>query len=93
MYYGIGLMENLRDFKLPWNLFATSNNSCKPGGWRYIRKSMCVFRLKNLVTFLDIYDKEKFKPMFRPKCNCKPDSGCRDGCLNRFGNKCKIVYF
>ncbi|KAG5439562.1 hypothetical protein PCANB_002138 [Pneumocystis canis] len=69
MYYGISLMEHLRDFKLPWNLFAISNNLYKPSGWRYIRKN--------------IYDKEKFKPLLRPKCNCSPGSGCSDGCLNR----------
>ncbi|KTW28905.1 hypothetical protein T552_01533 [Pneumocystis carinii B80] len=69
MYYGITLMDHLRDFKLPWNLFATSKITYRPEGWRYIKQN--------------IYGKEKFKKIFRPKCNCKQGSNCGDGCLNR----------
>ncbi|EMR11087.1 hypothetical protein PNEG_00686 [Pneumocystis murina B123] len=69
IHYGITLIDHLRDFKLPWNLFATSKKSYRPGGWRYIKQN--------------IYGKEKFKKIFRPKCNCKQGSDCGDGCLNR----------
>ncbi|KAG4305412.1 hypothetical protein PORY_000968 [Pneumocystis oryctolagi] len=69
MYNGVALMDNVRDFKLPWNLFATSSNACRPLGWKCIKKN--------------IYDKEKVKPIVRPKCNCKQDSECKEGCLNR----------
>ena len=39
MFHGKGLMEQRRDFKLPWNLYASTFEKCKPPDWSRIRRS------------------------------------------------------
>ena len=40
IFHGKILMDQQRDFKLPWNLYATSGDKCKPPNWSRIRRSM-----------------------------------------------------
>jgi hypothetical protein len=40
MFHGKILMDQQRDFKLPWNLYATSGDKCKPPNWSRVRRSM-----------------------------------------------------
>jgi hypothetical protein len=40
IFHGKMLMDQQRDFKLPWNLYATSGQKCKPPNWSRIRRSM-----------------------------------------------------
>ena len=40
IFHGKMLMDQQRDFKLPWNLYATSGDNCKPPNWSRIRRSM-----------------------------------------------------
>lgn len=39
IFHGKTLMEQQRDFKLPWNLYATTGEICKPPNWSRIRRS------------------------------------------------------
>jgi hypothetical protein len=39
IFHGKHLMEQQRDFKLPWNLCASTWEKCKPGDWSRIRRS------------------------------------------------------
>lgn len=39
IFHGKILMDQQRDFKLPWNLYATSGDKCKPPNWSRIRRS------------------------------------------------------
>ena len=40
IFHGKMLMDQQRDFKLPWNLYATSGDNCKPPNWSRIRRSV-----------------------------------------------------
>jgi hypothetical protein len=40
MLEGKMLMDQPRDFRLPWNLYAATGKSCKPPNWSRIRRSM-----------------------------------------------------
>ena len=40
IFHGKLLMDQTRDFKLPWNLYATTGQKCKPPNWSRIRRSM-----------------------------------------------------
>jgi hypothetical protein len=40
IFHGKMLMDQKRDFKLPWNLYATTGEKCKPPNWSRIRRSM-----------------------------------------------------
>jgi hypothetical protein len=39
IFSGKDLMETERDFKLPWNLYATDGQKCKPPPWSRIKRS------------------------------------------------------
>ena len=39
IFHGKILMDQKRDFKLPWNLYATTGEKCKPPNWSRIRRS------------------------------------------------------
>jgi len=39
IFHGKALMETRRDFKLPWNLYATDGQKCKPPTWSRIKRS------------------------------------------------------
>jgi hypothetical protein len=39
IFHGKALMETKRDFKLPWNLYATDGQKCKPPTWSRIKRS------------------------------------------------------
>lgn len=45
IFHGKALMEKQRDFKLPWNFYATTGEKCKPPNWSRIKRS----RLSNYV--------------------------------------------
>jgi hypothetical protein len=39
IFHGKPLMEQQRDFKLPWNLYATTGEKCKPPNWSRVKRS------------------------------------------------------
>jgi len=39
IFHGKALFEQRRDFKLPWNLYATTGQKCKPPNWSRIKRS------------------------------------------------------
>jgi len=43
IFHGKLLMDQRRDFKLPWNLYATTGEKCKPPNWSRIRRSALPF--------------------------------------------------
>jgi hypothetical protein len=40
IFHGKNLMDQQRDFKLPWNLYATTGETCKPPNWSRIKRSI-----------------------------------------------------
>lgn len=46
LFHGKNLMEQQRDFKLPWNFYATTGDNCKPPNWSRIKRSMPGVRLR-----------------------------------------------
>lgn len=81
IYHGQLLMDQRRDFKLPWNLYATTGQKCKPPNWSRIRRStsrrpgpdLCL----DVHVDVDPYDKKAH----RPECLCRVE--CDEACLNR----------
>ena len=45
IFHGKILMDQKRDFKLPWNLYATTGEKCKPPNWSRIRRSTLPLQL------------------------------------------------
>jgi hypothetical protein len=39
IFHGKQLMDQQRDFKLPWNLYATTGEKCKPPNWSRVKRS------------------------------------------------------
>lgn len=39
LFHGKQLMEQRHDFKLPWNLYASTWDNCKPPNWSRVRRS------------------------------------------------------
>jgi AWS domain len=81
LFHGKNLMEKQRDFLLPWNLYATTGQICKPPNWSRIKRSMPEYILIMLI--LDIHvDVDPYdKKADRPECLCQ--SECDEACLNR----------
>lgn len=48
IFHGKLLIDQRRDFKLPWNLYATTGEICTPPHWSRIKRSMCSFILPPL---------------------------------------------
>jgi len=90
IFHGKALMETKRDFKLPWNLYATDGQKCKPPPWSRIKRSniptYAPFGLDTwlLMKFTDIYvdvDPYDDRKEQRPECLCRVE--CDESCLNR----------
>lgn len=81
LFLGKNLMEKQRDFKLPWNFYATTGQNCKPPNWSRIKRSMPEY--VNYMLIIDIHiDVEPYdKKADRPECLCQ--SECDEACLNR----------
>lgn len=83
IFHGKMLMDQKRDFMLPWNLYATTGEKCKPPNWSRIRRSTLPHPLPQPNTPLDIHiDVEPYdKKADRPECICQVE--CDEACLNR----------
>jgi AWS domain len=81
IFHGKVLIDQRRDFKLPWNLYATTGEICKPPNWSRIKRSMFPLILQDL--FIDIHvDVDPYdKKAYRPECLCLLE--CDEACLNR----------
>ena len=84
IFHGKMLIDQKCDFKLPWNYYATTGETCKPPDWSRVRRSKRPKLLRHLVLlFVDIhvdvdpYDKKEH----RPECLCRVE--CDEACLNR----------
>ncbi|XP_035897654.1 histone-lysine N-methyltransferase ash1 isoform X2 [Anopheles stephensi] len=71
------LRRTVRDFQLPYDLWWLQENGKLPGrnavpSWNYRKIRTNVY-----------YDVKPNPSTDNPQCNCKPDSGCQDDCLNR----------
>ncbi|XP_058169354.1 histone-lysine N-methyltransferase ash1 [Anopheles ziemanni] len=71
------LRRTVRDFQLPYDLWLAHENGKLPGrsavpSWNYRKIRTNVY-----------YDVKPNPSTDNPQCNCRPDSGCQDDCLNR----------
>uniref|UniRef100_A0A182IML6 Histone-lysine N-methyltransferase n=1 Tax=Anopheles atroparvus TaxID=41427 RepID=A0A182IML6_ANOAO len=71
------LRRTVRDFHLPYDLWLAHENGKLPGrsavpSWNYRKIRTNVY-----------YDVKPNPSTDNPQCNCRPDSGCQDDCLNR----------
>ncbi|XP_053680641.1 histone-lysine N-methyltransferase ash1 [Anopheles nili] len=71
------LRRTVRDFQLPYDVWWLQENGKLPGrntvpSWNYRKIRTNVY-----------YDVKPNPSTDNPQCNCKPDSGCQDDCLNR----------
>jgi len=81
LFHGKNLMEQQRDFKLPWNLYATTGDNCKPPNWSRIKRSMPGYVLQLLILDIHIDVDPYDKKADRPECLCRHE--CDEACLNR----------
>ncbi|XP_061503996.1 histone-lysine N-methyltransferase ash1 isoform X1 [Anopheles gambiae] len=72
------LRRTVRDFQLPYDLWWLQENGKLPG-----RNSVPSWNYRKIRT--NVYYDVKANPSTdnNTQCNCKPDSGCQDDCLNR----------
>uniref|UniRef100_A0A4Y0AMC0 Histone-lysine N-methyltransferase n=1 Tax=Anopheles funestus TaxID=62324 RepID=A0A4Y0AMC0_ANOFN len=71
------LRRTVRDFQLPYDLWWLQENGKLPG-----RNSVPSWNYRKIRTNV-YYDVKPNPSTDNPQCNCKPDSGCQDDCLNR----------
>uniref|UniRef100_A0A182QLZ7 Histone-lysine N-methyltransferase n=1 Tax=Anopheles farauti TaxID=69004 RepID=A0A182QLZ7_9DIPT len=71
------LRRTIRDFQLPYDLWWLQENGKLPG-----RNSVPSWNYRKIRTNV-YYDVKPNPSTDNPQCNCKPDSGCQDDCLNR----------
>ncbi|XP_038122392.1 histone-lysine N-methyltransferase ash1 isoform X2 [Culex quinquefasciatus] len=71
------LRRTQRDFQLPYDLWWLHENGRMPG-----RHSVPSWNYRKIRTNV-YYDVKPNPSSDHPQCNCKPDSGCQDDCLNR----------
>ncbi|KAF8470213.1 hypothetical protein BDZ91DRAFT_40992 [Kalaharituber pfeilii] len=74
MFHGLALMDNRRDFKLPFDIFSPSPYKVHPPGWKILSRNILVGDAKDLW-------KSETEPT--GKCVCTPEKGCDEDCLNR----------
>ncbi|KAF8425636.1 hypothetical protein EV426DRAFT_663462 [Tirmania nivea] len=74
MHQGLALMDNRRDFKLPFNVFSPTPYKVHPPGWKSLSRNILVGDARDL-----------WKSDAEPtgKCTCTLETGCDENCLNR----------
>lgn len=74
MNEGLALMNNRRDFKLPFNVFSPTPYKVHPPGWKSLSRNILVGDARDL-----------WKSDAEPtgKCTCALETGCDENCLNR----------
>ena len=95
MFSGARLLNNGRDFKLPFDVFSpVPPGQPKPDEWRKTNKSMCSCctktEEKQLIFRIDVFVGEAGsiwranKPLELSKCLCTEEMGCDENCQNRY---------
>ncbi|RJE23203.1 Histone-lysine N-methyltransferase [Aspergillus sclerotialis] len=95
MFAGARLLNNGRDFKLPFDVFSpVPPGQPKPDEWRKTNKSMCSYctqtEEQQLIFGIDVFVGEAGsiwranKPLELSKCLCTEETGCDENCQNRY---------
>ena len=94
MFAGKRLLEQGRDFCLPWDVFSPlPPGQPKPEEWRKVQKSTPLLHVLCLVLMMPSTDVfvgdaadiwKTSKKLEHSLCVCEPESGCDENCFNRF---------